>query len=291
MFTSSRLCPIPRGSDLSPLLRSVTLAIVLAATGRVLAQDTSCTPVVPCVDSRGCPDLAIDGGLLWNGGDFVDGLGMSIQSKKFAQSDCAVQEGEVQAGTRKLLVFSTMTSNIGDGDVFLANYLQHPEWFDLGNCHGHPHLKDYADYRLWTETGYSMWTTLRAANPTACAQQILAAHPELLPHLVLGAKRGFCVIDIAEAGSLPNNSVPCPTPPSDPRKYNSCLYQGLSHCWADIYDAFTDGQWIDITNIPNGTYFLENETNAKHFITESNYNNNSAAVRIRIRGKSVSLVK
>ena len=265
--------------------------MALAAAGGISgawAQDTSCTPVVPCTDYRGCPDLVIDGGLLWNGGAFVDGIGMSIESKKFAQSDCAVQEGMVQAGTRKLLIFSTMTPNIGDGDLYLANPQQHPEWFDLDNCHGHPHLKDYADYRLWTETGYSMWTTLRAANPTACAQQILDAHPELLPHLVRGAKRGFCVIDVAEAGSLPNTSVTCPTLP-DLRKYNSCRLQGLSHCWADIYDALTDGQWIDITNIPNGTYFLENETNAKHFFTEASYNNNSAAVKVRIRGKSVSL--
>src|SRR5262245_27494126 len=231
MFTRSRPCLIPRGSDLSPLHRLAALAIVLAAASPVLAQGTSCTPVVPCADTRGCPDLVIDGGLLWNGGDFVDGLGMAIQSRKFTQSDCAVQEGSVQAGTRKLLIFSTMTPNIGDGDVFLANYQLHPEWFDVGNCHGHAHLKDYADYRLWTETGYAMWTTLRASNPTACAQQILAAHPELLPHLIVGAKRGFCIIDVAEAGSYPNNpgSVPCPIPPADPPKYNSCLYQGLSH--------------------------------------------------------------
>ena len=292
MFTKIRLRRHPRASDLSLLLLwSATLAAVLVAAGGVslaLAQDTSCTPVVPCSDVRGCPDLVIDGGILWNGGDTY-GMGMSIQTRTFAPSDCNVQEGIVQAGTRKLLIFSTMTPNIGDGDLYLGNPFQHPEWYDLQTCHGHSHLKEYADYRLWTEAGYSMWTALRAANPSACAQQILVEHPELLPHLVVGAKRGFCVFDVELAGAVPNGTVACPDLLPDQRKYFGCNEQGLGHCWADIYDASTDGQWIDITNVPYGTYYVENETNARHFFTESNYSNNSAAVKIRIRGKRVSL--
>jgi len=287
MFTKVRLRRHPRGSGLSLLtLGSVILAAVLVAAGggsRALAQDTSCTPVVPCADPRGCPDLVIDGGF-WEHGDLKNGLGIAIQTRTFDPSDCNVQEGIVKAGTRKLLIFSTMTPNIGEGDLFLGNPLQHPDWFDLQTCHGHTHLKEYADYRLWTEAGYSMWTALRAADPSACAQQILVAHPELLPHLVVGAKRGFCVIDVVSLGSAPNE---CDTP--DPQKYFSCNRQGLSVCWADIYDTTTDGQWVDITDVPSGTYYLENETNARHFFTESNYNNNSAAIKIRIRDKRVNL--
>ena len=293
MFTQVRLHRHPHVSGLSLLLLwSVALAAVLVAAGGVsgaFAQDTSCTPVVPCADLRGCPDLVIDPGILWNGGRFRDGIGMTIQTRTFAPSDCNVVEGIVTAGTRKLLMFSTMTPNIGDGDLFLGNPSQHPDWFDLQTCHGHPHLKDYADYRLWTETGYAMWTALRAASPSACAQQILAAHPELLPHLVVGAKRGFCVFDGDVIGSVPYGTVECPNFFPDPKKYFGCNQQGLAHCWADIYTAFTDGQWIDITNVPPGTYYLENETNARHFFTESNYNNNSAAIKIRFRGKSVNL--
>src|SRR2546422_2789327 len=182
-----------------------------------------CQPMVPCADSRGCPDMVIDRGVL------ADLLVHSIEFRTFASDDCVVLEGMVAPGTRKLLQFSTMTVNLGAGDLVLGNPLDHPDWFDLVTCHGHAHIKEYADYRLWTIAGYLQWTALRAADPSVCAQEIFAAHPELAAQLVNGAKRGFCFFDVVPAGTpfLPSATVTCPGTP-DPRKYLSCDFAGLS---------------------------------------------------------------
>ena len=63
-----------------------------------------------------------------------------------------------------------------------------------------------------------------------------------------------------------------------------CGFQGISVCWADVYFPGLSGQWIDITGVRDGEYVLENEVNDKHFMTETDYSNNSAAVTIEIQG-------
>jgi len=272
---------IPR--SFCPLAVAIGFMVLLAPDPALAAKPVPlCTPVVPCADSRGCPDLVIDPGIL------ADVTQSKIVTRTFAADDCAVVEGMVGAGTRRLLQFATMTVNVGAGDLFLGNPYDHPDWFDLVTCHGHPHVKDYADYRLWTVPGYQQWTALRAADPAACAQQILDANPSLLTQLVNGVKRGFCIIDIVPTTSQywPHATVACPGT-VDPAKYFDCDYSGLSVCWADVYEQYLDGQWIDVTNVPDGDYVLENEADGKHFFTETDYTNNSAAIAISIRGKLV----
>ena len=43
-----------------------------------------------------------------------------IDIHTFAPTDCAVVEGMATAGTRKMLLFSTVTNNIGPGALFLG---------------------------------------------------------------------------------------------------------------------------------------------------------------------------
>ncbi|HKB08575.1 MAG TPA: lysyl oxidase family protein [Candidatus Polarisedimenticolia bacterium] len=242
-----------------------------------------CTPQVPCTDPRGCPNLVIDPGVLTN---------VYFDVHTFAPTDCAVVEGMVTAGTRNLILFDTQTNNLGPGELFLGNPLDHPEWFDLTTCHGHAHIKDYADYRLWTPSGYQQWKALRAASPNLCAQQVLDANPALSSQLVRGNKLGLCFFDVVLMGEVSTASMLCPGTP-DPRKYLECDFAGLSVCWADIYEPIygvVDGQWIDVTDVPDGDYVLENESNAKRLITETNYTDNSSAVSIRIHGKKVRVL-
>jgi len=254
------------------------IVALLAAPNLVEGKkDGPCEPVVPCADRRGCPDMVVDPGVLGST------LSLDVRVEHFKSDDCVVLEGMVQPGNRKLLLFATLTLNLGAGDLVLGNPLDHPDWYDLQTCHGHPHIKEYADYRLWTPEGYRIWRELRAANPDSCAAEIFAAHPELSTHLINGAKRGFCFFDVAPAGFIRDSTIVCPGV-SDPQKYFSCDDAGLSICWGDLYDRFIDGQWIDITGLMDGEYVLENEANARHFFTESDYTNNSAAVRISIRG-------
>ena len=267
----------PHARVSNTLLRRVCLApcglLALALASSAIYPQT-CTPVVPCGDSRsrGCPDLTVDPAYL---------ALVSSQIMTFPSTDCAVVEDEVVAGTRNMLLFYTFTPNLGPGDLVLGNPEDHPDWFDLVTCHGHPHLKDYAAFRLWKPMGYARWQALRAATPGVCADEIFAAHPDLLTQLVSGTKHAFCVED--ENPMKKTTSLMCPSHGNQSPLFD-CGFQGISVCWADVYFPGLSGQWIDITGVRDGEYVLENEVNDKHFMTETDYSNNSAAVTIEIQG-------
>lgn len=67
----------------------------------------------------------------------------------------------------------------------------------------------------------------------------------------------------------------------DSKTYLDCGYgttihgnQGISVGWADTYGIKLPGQWIDVTNVPDGDYILEVETNPEHSFQEKSYSNN-----------------
>jgi hypothetical protein len=274
--------PAQRRCSVRDIHRLLFAAVVIGATvlaaAAALAQN--CTPQNTCTDPRGCPDFRVDPGALL----YVLTLGnTAIDKRTYAPTDCSVVEGEVPAGTNDFLLFSTAITNFGPGALTLGNPADHPEWFDLVTCHGHPHIKEYADYRLWTADGYNQWIALRAANPGACAQDLLDANPAIAAQMIKGGKRGFCLYDVLAHNDLSTVSRTC-TAPLDPQTYLDCNNSGLSVCWLDIYEPIPgiDGQSLPITDLPNGNYVLENEANARHFFTETEYTNNSAAVSFRL---------
>src|SRR5439155_11927 len=133
-----------------------------------------------------------------------------IATVTFSSSSCAVVEGMVQAGTRKLLRFSTETRNQGTADIFLGNPASNP-LFVWAPCHGHYHFNNYASYRLLDSNGQSAAT---------------------------GLKIGFCLLDSIRWS---------PSAPSSARY--TCSNQGIQRGWGDLYDSTLDGQWIDITTV------------------------------------------
>ena len=166
-----------------------------------------------------------------------------ITTVTFSSSSCAVAEGLVQAGTRKLLRFSTETRNQGTADIHLGNPATNPQ-FVWAPCHGHYHFNNYANYRLLDGNG----------------RQVAA-----------GLKIGFCLLDsIRWDANAPSRA-----------KYD-CGNQGIQQGWGDVYDSTLDGQWIDITGVPDGSYTLEMEVNPEHRLPESNYNNNITRIQITI---------
>lgn len=278
----------PVVSLLATLIGSLLTAgmFLVGAPHELFAQAPPvCTPQVPCADPRGCPDLTIDPGIL----DSVT----QIDHHTFLPTDCAVVEGMAVPGERKLIIFSTQSNNRRPGALVLGNPADHPEWFDPATCHGHYHIKDYADYRLWTPAGYAQWKALRDANPGLCAQQVLDNNPGLAAELVRGNKLGLCFYDVVMMGQISTATELCPGT-LDPQTYLDCDDAGLGVCWADIYEAglygVVDGQWIDVTGLPNGEYVLENEANATRLIAETDYTNNSAAIRIRLRKQNLRVL-
>jgi hypothetical protein len=244
--------------------------LVAASAAHVPSAWPSGVDAVPCNDPRGCPDLVVDALQL---------LDAYQRRHHFPAGHCAVQEGMVEAGNRTLLRFAFNTPNVGEGDLIIGHPAAHPEWFVWHACHAHYHFLEYADYRLWTLNGYELWRALRDQHPERTAAELLADHPHLLHHFVSSDKRGFCTIDVYPA--LPTRhgvAVPADLP-----KYTSCMSnQGISRGWADHYANSIDGQWIDVTHVLHGPYWLEVEVNAERLFIEAAYANNWEALPVFI---------
>jgi len=162
----------------------------------------------------------------------------------FRQSDCAVVENSLGNELcpfdpnypRTLLRFSTGVWNQGNTDLQVSR-TANPEWFEWGSCHRHYHFKNFTLYELVNEANNEV---------------------------VTGRKQAFCLMDIRKMDPSAGSS-----------KYG-CSNQGITAGWADIYSYNLDGQWIDITGVPAGSYTLRVTINYGRDLTESDYTDNTA---------------
>jgi hypothetical protein len=162
----------------------------------------------------------------------------------FAADSCEVQEACVDApGDRRLLSFSTMIWNEGPGELFFGDPAGNPA-YDFSPCHGHYHLHGFAVYQLLDATGGVVLN---------------------------GRKQGFCVQD---SESLPGATAAA--------KYADCAHQGLTPGWGDLYAAGLPCQWIDITDLPPGTYQLRVTANPDRLFEEARLDNNAASMEVVI---------
>jgi hypothetical protein len=173
----------------------------------------------------------------------------SITTTTFSANTCQVLEGCVAVGTRKLLRFTMETRNIGTGDLVLGNPANLP-FYQFASCHGHYHFESFAQYTL-LDTNY---------NPVL-----------LDTNVVVGRKVGFCIADTSRW---------LPTAPSA-IKY-SCSDNGLQAGWADVYDRNLDCQFVDITGVPSGNYYLQMTVNPDALLTEADLGNNTVLVPVNI---------
>jgi hypothetical protein len=178
---------------------------------------------------------------------------------------------------KKLLRFSNATPNIGKGrlelrggdiledgsqQVFQRIYLKDGTFisrlagaFDYHPEHDHVHFNDYAAYRL------RRVTFLRGVGRVVARSE----------------KVSFCIRN----SQIYNPRLPGFTPIS---QYSECEgdVQGIGVGWADIYGKHLPGQWIDITGVPKGRYWIESVVDPYNHIKESNENNNIARSMVYI---------
>jgi hypothetical protein len=174
----------------------------------------------------------------------ADRLEPTMLVSTFEPASCEVQEACVDApGARRLLSFSTMVWNVGAGELFFGDPAGNPA-YELSPCHGHYHLHGFAVYEL-----------LDAAGGV-----VLSGH-----------KQGFCVQD---GEPLPGTTAAA--------KYRDCAHQGLTPGWGDLYAAGLPCQWIDITDVPPGTYQLRVTANPENLLEEARLDNNAASMPVFI---------
>mgnify|MGYP001609465181 CR=1 FL=1 len=131
-------------------------------------------------------------------------------------------------------------------DQLVGTFIHHP-------THQHVHFEGFAQYRLrkMTEQGDVGEIIVQADKTSYCVRNSIIFNP---------FKRGFRIKNA----------------------YKNCdsTVQGIGVGRADLYKSDVNGQWVDMTSVAAGNYWLESEVNPDHNIVESNYGNNIARVGI-----------
>jgi PKD repeat protein len=174
---------------------------------------------------------------------------MEIITRTFDSTSCAVNEGCVEGtGARTLLRFETATPNRGTADLVLGDPSGDPR-FHYDSCHRHYHYEGYARYLIYDDSGTQVGT---------------------------GKKMAYCLLD-----SEQDSGYTGPGPVRDSAQY-SCTNQGISIGWLDVYHKDLDCQWIDITNLAPGDYYMNIDLNVDHLFEELDYSNNAFNVSFTV---------
>jgi hypothetical protein len=268
--------------------RSLAAALVLFAC---VSSDNR-EPIAPDhvllahTPTPGVPDIIVDQPTL--------ATSWVIYDETLSPTSCDVIEGDVPAGDHRTLRITVNTPNIGKGDLAVGDPNVHIDpngdgdisdsdgLFEVATCHNHFHFRHYATYELFPVNADGS-----------------------LGNVILSAKRGFCMIDVAPyntpSGQQPTSWV-----------YRSCGRigipgnQGISVGWADQYYKWLQGQYfvIDPSDVPPGAYLIRIYVNPPftqvgtepcpvkdaqgfcHQFVESNYSNNIAEIRITIPNRT-----
>ena len=154
-----------------------------------------------------------------------------------------------------------------NGSSFVLSYSRAAGRFTYHSGHGHFHFDGYAYYRLRARNG----------DGTPGAYVTRGDGTE-----VVGTKTGFCLINTTSSFTMENGQSSTTLPGySNSSPYNnqpsmSCgLMQGVRVGMADDYSSGLEGQWIDVTGVPNGQYFIEISLDGENAVLESNESNNA----------------
>ncbi|CAN5508664.1 hypothetical protein BH09PLA1_BH09PLA1_32790 [soil metagenome] len=156
------------------------------------------------------------------------------------------------------------------GSSFVLSYYRAAGKMIYHPGHGHLHYDGYASYKLRARNG--------DGTPGAYIERSDGSG-------VVGAKVGFCLLTFSgtfttEAGG---NSSLLPGYNQDTNAPSSCGYQqGIRVGHYDQYSSGLTGQWIDVTGVPNGQYFLEIQLDASNAMAESNDANNAKTFAVTL---------
>ena len=273
-----------RNASYSVLMLLALSACVSTESGAPTALERSLSNARPSAHAPtpGVPDIIVDQKSL--------ATSWVVYDETLSATACDVIEGDVTAGDHRTLRITVNTPNVGVGDLFVGdpnvhidpngdgNFSDSDGLFEFATCHRHFHFRHYATYELFPVNADGSLGTV-----------------------IISAKRGFCMIDVAPyntpGGQQPTSWV-----------YRSCGRigipgnQGISIGWADQYYKWLQGQYfvIDPAVVPPGPYLIRIHVNppftAKtgepcpttdaagfcHQFKESSYSNNVAEIRLTI---------
>ncbi|MDA0939366.1 MAG: lysyl oxidase family protein [Bacteroidetes bacterium] len=227
-------------------------------------------PPTGCTDSEACnynPMAEVDNGSCVYPGD-PDCTGpdlvvveeaiinsLSTEVMQVNETDCYIEEGCLNGyGARELVRFTTHIQNIGDLDYYIG----------VPGQSGNNQFEWGDCHNHWHHKGYAKY-------------DLFTLDGGIIP---IGFKNGFCVMDLECSGGGTGQY--------------GCGNMGISAGCGDIYGAGLSCQWIDVTDVEDGTYYLIVRANYD-FIpdalgrAENSYDNNHAAVCVNLDRSSGSL--
>jgi hypothetical protein len=120
--------------------------------------------------------------------------------------------------------------------------------------------------------------TLDAANQDGSPGAVVATSPKV----------DYCITADTYVGGVPH--TPGRTLPVQSNCTRSSASLGFSVGWGDQYDQTDDGQPIDLTNVPDGTYVLRATVDPHHIFTESDRSDDVVDTTLQITGTSVTVL-
>ena len=216
------------------------------------------------------PDLIVDQKLLRSQ--------IFLATEKVPKGSCTIMEGCVTTpGKHLVLRFNGSTANIGEADLVIGNPPNCGSLLHYDACHQHYHFTQFTDYRIWTSAGYDEWVAHRdltiPANTGINDQLITSAQSKGL--LITKRKQGFCLADDSQY-----------LPTAGPAVYRNCeTSEGLSIGWEVQYPPQIPCQFIQIDGLVAGIYVLEMHVNPELVLPESDYTNNTGAVKFQFTPK------
>jgi hypothetical protein len=226
-------------------------------------------------------------------GDSLSRPSVGAQGKLLPDLDAATPQrfAAVVVGSGKtrrvLLGFASAAENVGAGPLIVQGYRENL---------GQPTL--VADQVVQLANGNT--TIVPGVGHFEYVTDPTHEHFHLLPFMryelrsassfklvVTDRKTGFCLGDRY-------NADPKKTLPGEPpgRVYNTncgpgtpdllSLVEGISVGWGDNYEAWRDGQYIELTGLDAGRYVLVHRVNPGRRLEESSYTNNASSVLLRL---------
>jgi hypothetical protein len=214
--------------------------------------------------------------------------------------NCTDMSGDCAYGGQRQLRFATRIVNVGAGAFEVQGTDRDPTGV----------MRTVTQHIFDDQGGYRSVAT-KVGNDGSTAQMYYAGdghnhwHLKNLEHYTLSssppltdAKGGFCFFDNVKWFKRDASGNPItPGVPSSP-VYTGCarnqpsansVTMGLSRGWGDRYGAKSIGQYIDITNLPDGSYRLTATADEQDWLYESNETNNTTWANLSIKGTQVSV--
>jgi hypothetical protein len=120
--------------------------------------------------------------------------------------------------------------------------------------------------------------TLDSVNPDGTVGSVVATSP----------KKDYCITGDTFVGGVPN--TPNTTTPDQSNCDDPTKPLGWSVGWGDEYDQTDNGQPIDLSGVPDGTYILQGTVDPDHVLTESDPTNNVVDTKLQISANNVTVL-